>query len=76
VKYRNNVVEAAHGKLKQLIRSVRGFKTLKIVCAPIFNITRDIGGEVRIVERAFGLGVSAIAEAVHFVSERLRLEAA
>jgi hypothetical protein len=44
VKYRNNVVEAAHGKLKQLIRSVRGFKTLKIVCAPIFNITRDIGG--------------------------------
>jgi hypothetical protein len=28
------------------------------------------------VERAFGLGVSAIAEAIQFVSERLELEAA
>jgi IS6 family transposase len=28
-KYLNNVVEADHGKLKQLIRPVRGFKTLK-----------------------------------------------
>jgi transposase-like protein len=25
----NNVIEADHGKLKQLIRPVRGFKTLK-----------------------------------------------
>lgn len=29
VKYLNNVVEADHGKLKQLIKPVRGFKTLK-----------------------------------------------
>jgi transposase, IS6 family len=29
VKYLNNVVEADHGKLKQLIRPARGFKTLK-----------------------------------------------
>ena len=29
VKYLNNVVEADHGKLKLLIRPVRGFKTLK-----------------------------------------------
>ncbi len=27
VKYLNNIVEADHGKLKQLIRPVRGFKT-------------------------------------------------
>jgi transposase-like protein len=42
--YRNNVVEADHGKLKQLIRSVRGFKTLKIVCAPIkgFEVMRAL----------------------------------
>lgn len=29
VEYLNNVVEADHGKLKQLIKPVRGFKTLK-----------------------------------------------
>ena len=41
-----------------------------------FNLTRDIRGEARIVERAFGLGASLLAEAVQFVSERLELEAA
>ena len=92
VKYLNNVVEADHGKLKQLIRPVRGFKTLKTAYATIkgfevmralrkgeagaFNITRDMGGEARIVERAFGLGASPLAEAVRFVSERLEREAA
>jgi IS6 family transposase len=44
--------------------------------AAIFNITRDIRGEARLVERAFGLGASALAEAVQFVRERLELEAA
>ena len=29
IKYLNNVVDADHGKVKQLIRPVRGFKTLK-----------------------------------------------
>jgi transposase, IS6 family len=68
VKYLNNVVEADHGKLKQLIRPVRGFKTLKTAYATImgfevmralrkgqaaiFNLTQDIPGEPRIVERA------------------------
>jgi IS6 family transposase len=89
VKYLNNVLEADHGKLKQLIRPVRGFKTLKTAYATIkgfeviralrkgqaaaFNITRDIRGEARIVERAVGLGSSALAEAVQFVSERFEL---
>lgn len=57
IKYMNNVIEADHGKLKQLIRPVRGFKTLKTAYATIksfevmralrkgqagcFNITRD-----------------------------------
>ena len=92
VKYLNNVIEADHGKPKQLIRPVRGFKTLKTAYATIkgfevmralrkeqasaFNITRDIRGEARIVERAFGLGASALAEAVQFVRERLELVAA
>jgi IS6 family transposase len=91
-KYLNNVVEADHGKLKQLIRPVRGFKTLKTAYATIkgfevmralrkgqagaFNITRDIRGEARLVERAFGLGACPLAEAVRFVSEQLELEAA
>jgi hypothetical protein len=39
--------------------------------ADAFNITRHICGEARIVERAFGLGTSVLAEAVQFVSERL-----
>ena len=72
VKYLNNVVEADHGKLKQLIKPVRGFKTLKSAYATIkgfevmralrkgqaaiFNLTGDIRGEARIVERAFGIG--------------------
>jgi hypothetical protein len=92
VKYLNNVIEADHGKLKQLIRPVRGFKTLKTAYATIkgfevmralrkgqaaiFNITRDIHGEARLVERAFGLGACALTEAMQFVSERLELEAA
>ena len=33
VKYLNNVVEADHGKLKQPIGTVRGFKTLKTAYA-------------------------------------------
>jgi IS6 family transposase len=92
VKYLNNIIEADHGKLKQLIRPVRGFKTLKTAYATIkgfevmralrkgqasaFNLTRDICGEARIVERAFGLGASAIAEAVQLISKRMELETA
>jgi len=41
-----------------------------------FNITRDICGEARIAERAFGLGDCALSEAVRFLGERLELEAA
>ena len=69
VKYLNNVIEADHGKLKLLIRPVRGFKTLKTAYATIkgFEVMRALrkgqagnfalhGGvidEARIVERAF-----------------------
>ena len=42
--------------------------------ASAFNITRDIRGEARIVERAFGLGGSILAEAVQFVSGELDFE--
>lgn len=91
-KYLNNVVEADHGKLKQLIRPVRGFKTLPTAYATIkgfevmralrkgqaaaFNLTRDILGEARMVERAFGVGDDALTDAVRFINERLKLQAA
>ena len=91
-KYLNNVIEADHGKLKQLIKPVRGFKTLKTAYATIkgfevmralrkgqaraFNVTGDIRGEARIVERAFGLGASALVEAVQFINEQLEFQAA
>ena len=92
VKYLNNVVEADHGKLKQLIRPVRGFKTLKTAYATIkgfevmralrkgqaaiFNLTKDIRGEARIVERAFGIGLGSLAEAVAVIGEQLELQPA
>ena len=87
VKYLDNVIEADHGKLKQLIRPVRGFKSLKTAYATIkgfevmralrkgqasaFNVTCDTRGEARTVERAFGLGASALSEVVRLLNDRL-----
>lgn len=72
VKYLNNVIEADHGKLKILIKPVRGFKSIPTAYATIkgFEVMRalrkgqarprclqpGIRGEVRLVERAFGIG--------------------
>ena len=86
------MIEADHGKLKQLIRPVRGFKTLKTAYATImgfevmralrkgqaaiFNLTQDMHGEARIVERAFGIGVSALAEAIAVFGETLNRQPA
>ncbi len=71
VKYLNNVIEADHGKLKQLIKPVRGFKSLKTAYATIkgfevmralkkgqaelFQFQEGIMGEVRLIERQFGV---------------------
>ena len=65
------MIEADHGKLKQLIRPVRGFKSLKTAYATIkgFEVMRalhkgqaalwqyggGITGEVRLIERNFGI---------------------
>ncbi|WP_248790907.1 transposase, partial [Escherichia coli] len=80
VKYLNNVIEADHGKLKILIKPVRGFKSIPTAYATIkgFEVMRalrkgqarpwclqpGIRGEVRLVERAFGIGPSALTEAM------------
>ena len=85
VKYLNNVIEADHGKLKQLIKPVRGFKTMRTAYATIkgfemmralrkgqgrmFNLTRDPIGEKRMIERAFGVGPCVMAEAVAIIEE-------
>lgn len=90
VKYLNNVVEADHGKLKLLIRPVRGFKTLKTAYATIkgvevmralrkgqassFNITRDLRGEARLVKRAFNIEPRVLTEAVQFISQQIELQ--
>ena len=87
VKYLNNVVEAGPGKLKQLIRPVRGFKMLTTACATIegFEVMRALrkgravpfaleGGTIRepkLVERAFGLGPCAQTVAVALLHDRL-----
>ena len=87
VKYLNNVVEADHGKLKQLIGPVRGFKTLKTAYATIkgfevmralrkgqagaFALEGGIVGEARLVERAFGLGPCALSVAVTLLQHHL-----
>ena len=87
VKYLNNVIEADHGKLKQLIRPVRGFKTMKTAYATIkgfevmralrkgqaemFALQGGIVGEARIVERAFGVGPCVLTEAMASLQDRL-----
>jgi transposase, IS6 family len=92
VKYLNNVIEADHGKLKQLIRPVRGFKTLKTAYATIkgfevmralrkgqaaiFNLTRNMKGEARLVEHAFGIGPSAFTEADQMLSAKFETSGA
>src|SRR3546814_6316702 len=74
------VIEADHGKLKILIKPVRGFKSIPTAYATIkgFEVMRalrkgqarpwclkpGIRGEVRLVERAFGIGPSALTEAM------------
>ena len=87
VKHLNNVVEADHGRLKQLIRPVRGFKALKTAYATIrgFEVMRalrkgqartyaiqdGIVGEARLVERAFAIGPCALTEAMTLLQNRL-----
>ena len=44
--------------------------------AAMSNLTRDIRGEARIVERAFGIGPSALTAAVAIISETLNLQTA
>ena len=87
-KYLNNVVEADHGKLKRLIKPTLGFKSMKTAYATIkgfevmralkkqqarsFNFTGDIHGELRIIERAFGLGNCVMTDMMTVLQNRLK----
>ena len=76
VKYLDNVVEADHGKLKRLIKPTLGFKSMKTACttrasrqcalrkkqAGAFQLQSGVRGEVRLVERAFGMGPDMMSE--------------
>ncbi len=91
VKYLSNVIEADHGKLKRLIKPTLGFQSLKTAYATlkgfevmqalkkrqarIFQIQDGIRGEVRLVERAFGLGPNALAEAIEYFRAMLHIPA-
>ena len=44
--------------------------------AAIFNLTGDVRGEARLVERAFGIGSTALAEAVILLDQHLKHQAA
>ncbi len=64
--------------MKAAYATIKGFEAMRALRkgqAAIFNITGDIHGEARIVERAFGIGPCALAEAMAFVSVRLEREA-
>ena len=70
VKYKNNVIECDHGKLKRIIRATLGFKSMKTAYATIkgIEVMRALRkgqassfyygqpqGEVYLVNRVFGL---------------------
>ena len=87
VKCLNSVAAGDHGKLKQLIRPVRGSKSTKTAYATIkgFEVMRaprkgqaamssiqgGIIGEARIVERAFGVGPCVATEAMAWLQDHL-----
>ena len=61
--------------MKTAYATIKGFEVMRALRkgqAAIFNLTRDIVGEARLVERAFGLGPCALSEAVQLVGERLK----
>lgn len=87
VKFLDNVIEADHGKLKQLIKPVRGFKTMKTAYATIkgfevmhalrkgqgrmFTLTRNPIGEKRMIEPTFNIGSCVMSETMTWFEKQL-----
>ncbi len=86
-KYLNNVIEADHGKLKRQIKPTLGFKRMKTAYATIkgfeamwaikkkqaavFQLQKGAAGEVRLVERTFRVGKTALQEVIELISQEL-----
>lgn len=65
--------------LKTAYATIKGFEVMRALRkgqASAFDLTRDMQGEARLVERAFGVGADALTDAVQFINERLDLQAA
>jgi transposase, IS6 family len=91
-KYLNNIIESDHGKLKRLIKPTLGFKSMPTAYATIkgFEVMRAMHknqarpwclqpgakGEIRLIERAFGLGKDALVEASEILQEAMEKQAA
>ena len=87
VKYPNSVAEADHGRLKLLIKPTLGFRSMKAAYATIkgfkamhalrkkqasaFQLQPGIRGEVRLVERAFGIGPEMMVELMQLLGAEL-----
>ena len=87
VKYLNNIVEADHGKLKRLIKPTLGFQSMKTAYATLkgfeamrairkhqarpYQLQEGVKGEVRLIERMFHLGKSAMAEVIQKIQEQI-----
>ena len=87
IKYKNNVIEADHGRLKRLIKPALGFKSMKTAYATIkgfelmhalrkgqarlWMLSAGIRGEVRLLERTFGLGPSIMTEVLQHLEAAL-----
>ena len=72
IKYRNNIIECDHGKMKRIISAALGFKSMKTAYATIkgIEVMRALRkgqaasfyyghpqGEVRLVNKVFGIQV-------------------
>ena len=60
--------------LKTAYATIKGFEVMRALRkgqARIFNFQGGIVGEARIVERAFGVGPCALAEAMTLLQDRL-----
>ena len=65
--------------LKTAYATIKGFEVMRALRkgqAAIFNLTGDVRGEARLVERAFGIGSTALAEAVILLDQHLKHQAA
>jgi len=63
--------------MKTAYATIKGFDVMRALRkgqAATFNLTGDVRGEARIVERAFGFGAGMLAEVVTLIEEQFNLQ--